>query len=161
MVTLIAALASNRTICFNQQFSEKLPFNLKWFQMHTANGAVIMDRQMFESFQCEPLPNCLNIILSSRQLPPDKLDVIWVSCMSEAIDVAGNINTFIIGNGKILDKSLHSSFINRTILTYLHIHIDGSKTLTLPHFTNVYKSKVFTENEIPFHFEISKRIIDL
>lgn len=159
MVTLIAALASNRTIDFNQQFSEKLPFNLKWFQMHTANGAVIMDQQMFESsFASEPLPNCLNIILSSRQLPQDKLDVIWVSCMSEAIDVAGNRNTFIIGNGKILDKSLCSSFINRTILTYLHIHIDGSKTLTsLPHFTNVYKSKVFTENEIPFHFEISKR----
>jgi|TARA_B110000902_G_scaffold253921_1_gene317179 dihydrofolate reductase len=159
MVTLIAALASNKTIDFNQQFSEKLPFNLKWFQMHTANGVVIMNQQMFESsFASEPLPSCLNIILSNGQLPPDKLDVIWVSCMSEAIDVAGNRNTFIIGNGKILDKSLHSPFITRTILTYLQLHIDGSKTLTLPHFTNVYKSKVFTENEIQFHFEISKRI---
>lgn len=162
MVTLIAAISSNGVIGKNNHLPWKLPFDLKWFKLHTLNGAIIMGRKTYESINSKPLSNRLNIVLSRRnETISDQKNVIWCNGLGEAINAAGNMNTFVIGGGDIFRQALLCKYIDRMIITYVNVEIEGEicTDLALPkYFKSIYKSKVFTQNELEFHFEISIKV---
>lgn len=158
MVTLIAAVSSNGVIGQNNHLPWKLPFDLKWFKLHTTNAAIIMGRKTYESIKSKPLPNRLNIVLSRKnKSPPCQKNVIWCSGLGEAINAAGNMNVFVIGGGDIFRQALLCKYIDRMIITRVFINIEGEDCteLALPkYFKTIYQSKKMKQNGINFQFEI-------
>jgi dihydrofolate reductase len=160
MITLIAAVSSNGVIGQDNQLPWKLPFDLKWFKLHTQDSAIILGRKTYESIGWKPLPNRLNIVLSrSKKTRPEQENVIWCNDIHEAINIAGGINCFVIGGGEIFRQALLCKYIDRIIITHINVEIEGDNCtkLSLPAYglKSIYKSKVLKKNGLHFYFEIS------
>ena len=65
MITIIAAVARNRAIGFQNKLLYWLPNDLKRFKTLTTGHTVIMGRRTFESLPKGALPNRRNVVLSS------------------------------------------------------------------------------------------------
>ena len=65
MISLIWAMTDERVIGISNSLPWKLPADMKWFRQNTLGKPIIMGRKTFESFGAKPLPQRLNIIVSS------------------------------------------------------------------------------------------------
>ena len=65
MITLIAAVASNNAIGFQNKLLYWLPNDLKRFKSLTTGHTIIMGRRTFESFPKGALHNRRNVVLRS------------------------------------------------------------------------------------------------
>ena len=64
MITIIAAVAANRAIGFENKLLYWLPNDLKRFKALTTGHTIIMGRRTFESLPKGALPNRRNVVLS-------------------------------------------------------------------------------------------------
>ena len=64
MITIIAAVAANRAIGFENKLLYWLPNDLKRFKALTTGHTIIMGRHTFESLPKGALPNRRNVVLS-------------------------------------------------------------------------------------------------
>lgn len=112
MISLIAAVAENNVIGIRGQLPWHLPKDFAWFKSCTSGKPIIMGRKTFESLE-RPLPKRLNIIISRN--PPDvtpQNDVIWVTSLEQAFDVARDHSAnwgrefMVIGGGEIYAQAL-------------------------------------------------------
>ncbi|WP_367680652.1 type 3 dihydrofolate reductase [Candidatus Fukatsuia anoeciicola] len=126
IISLIAVLAKNHVIGVTNTIPWHLPADLAWFKANTLGKPVIMGRKTFESIG-HPLPNRLNIILSSR-LYSDH-GVTWVTSIKHALAVAQNAivkdtaEVMIVGGGNIYTQFL--SYANRLYLTHIDTEVTG------------------------------------
>ena len=72
MITMIAAVAKNRAIGFENKLLYWLPNDLKRFKQLTTGHTIIMGRRTFESLPKGALPNRRNIILTRQQATADQ-----------------------------------------------------------------------------------------
>lgn len=161
-VYLIAAISKNNVIGVDNRLPWTLPYDLKWFQMNTKEGAVIMGRRTWDSLPKKPLPNRLNIILSrSTKIMPENIfeppkQIRWCNNVSGALKEASRSKKiYIIGGAEIYRDFMFA--VDVFILTRIHSIVKGKKmvNLRLPkHKKLVWSSKTFQENGITFHFEI-------
>ena len=66
MITIIAAVAKNRAIGFENKLIYWLPNDLKRFKALTTGHTIIMGRNTFASLPKGALPNRRNVVLSKR-----------------------------------------------------------------------------------------------
>ena len=66
-INIIAAVAKNRAIGYNNKLIYWLPNDLKRFKALTTGHTIIMGRNTFESLPKGALPNRRNIVLSRTQ----------------------------------------------------------------------------------------------
>ena len=64
MITIIAAVAANRAIGFENKLLYWLPNDLKRFKALTTGHTIIMGRRTLESLTKAALPNRRNVVLS-------------------------------------------------------------------------------------------------
>ncbi|MCR5198494.1 MAG: dihydrofolate reductase [Prevotella sp.] len=106
MVTMIAAVARNRAIGFENKLIYWLPNDLKRFRQLTTGHTILMGRRTFESLPKGALPNRRNCVLtrSVKELPGCECFPSWdaflFSCMPDE-------EIFIIGGA-----SLYSGLID-------------------------------------------------
>ena len=104
MITLIAAVAQNRAIGFENKLIYWLPNDLKRFRQLTTGHTILMGRRTFESLPKGALPNRRNCVLtrSTKELPGCECFRNWdefiITCQADE-------EVFIIG-GASLYKSL-------------------------------------------------------
>jgi dihydrofolate reductase len=134
-INIIAAVSQNGVIGLNGSIPWHIPEDLKRFKSLTTSHAVVMGRKTFESLSIKPLPNRLNIILTSKC---DKGFAKW-HCTSgekyyECVDLedAFNIsneleyeNVFIIGGTMLYHEALELDIIDTMYLTVLHDRYEG------------------------------------
>jgi dihydrofolate reductase len=108
MISLIAAIGKNNALGLNGKLPWHLPADFAWFKSQTLGKPMIMGRKTFDSFGGRPLPKRLHIVIS-RTPQENTEQVIWASCLDEAIQMA-KIHTqdeiMIIGGGEIYQQSL-------------------------------------------------------
>ena len=105
MISAIVAVDRNWGIGFNNQLLEKIPEDLKNFKLITGGNTVIMGRKTWDSLPIKPLPNRLNIVITSQDIPDE--DNVKFMNLDEAIDyVLKNQRAIIIGGEKIYKKFL-------------------------------------------------------
>lgn len=110
MIALIAAVAENGVLGNDGKLPWHLPMDFAWFKSKTLNRPMIMGRKTYESIG-KPLPKRLNIVIS-RYPQVDQENLIWVSSLEKAIDVARNAFMYdtseimVIGGGEIYNQSL-------------------------------------------------------
>lgn len=117
IISLIAALTTNRVIGIKNVIPWHLPIDMEWFKYHTFNKPIIMGRRTFESIGAKPLKNRLNIVLS-HFLKNNYNGVYIVKNINQALFLAKNFyEVMIIGGSEVYSVFLPQS--KRLYLTYV------------------------------------------
>lgn len=121
IISLIAALATDRVIGMENAMPWHLPGDLAWFKRNTLNKPVIMGRKTFESIG-RPLPGRLNIVISSK--PGDHEGVTWVTSVDAALAAASGVEeVMVMGGGRVYEQFLPKA--NRLYLTHIDAEVEG------------------------------------
>jgi len=115
-ISIIAAIASNNAIGFNNQLLWHLPADLQFFKKTTLNSTIIMGRKTFESIG-KALPKRKNIVISSNS-NFNAPECILVSSLNEALKHVGSEEAFIIGGASIYEQSL--PLAHKLYITHVH-----------------------------------------
>jgi dihydrofolate reductase len=126
-ISLIAALAQNRTIGKNNDLPWHLPDDMKYFMQTTKGHHCIMGRKNYDSIpeKFRPLPNRTNIVVT-RQKDFKAPSCIVVNSIEKGLEIAKDNNeaeVFIIGGAEIYKQSL--AFADRLYLTEIKADIQG------------------------------------
>ena len=127
IISMIAAVATNRVIGKDNDLVWRLPDDMKYFMETTQNHFVIMGRKNYESIphKFRPLPNRVNIIVTKQenyQAP----DCIVTYTIEEALDYSREHKqeeVFVIGGGQIYTQSL--PLANKLYLTEVKEYFEG------------------------------------
>lgn len=114
MINIIAAVARNRAIGYENKLLYWLPNDLKRFKSLTTGNTIIMGRRTFESLPKGALPNRRNIVISRsvKELP----NCDCYSSLEEALaHCAKDEDVYIIGGGSIYNQAIE--FADRLYLT--------------------------------------------
>ncbi|MBL7873990.1 MAG: dihydrofolate reductase [Cyclobacteriaceae bacterium] len=147
IISLIAALAKNRTIGKNNDLPWHLPDDMKYFMQTTKGHHVIMGRKNYDSIpeKFKPLPGRTNIVVTHKKdfIAPD---CIVVNSLEAGIDLAKQANekeVFVIGGAEIYKLSL--PIANRLYLTEINGHIEGDTFF--PTIDNTWKETARIHHE--------------
>jgi len=111
IISIIAAHDSNLGIGCNNDLPWHISKDLQHFKKITLGKPVIMGRNTYDSIMSrleKPLPNRLNIVITSHKLTPQD-SVMVVGSLNEAIRVAAEKNNdevFIIGGAHLYETAL-------------------------------------------------------
>lgn len=104
MISMIAAVAKNNAIGFQNKLIYWLPNDLKRFKALTTGNTILMGRKTFESLPKGALPNRRNVVISRN--PEYKAEGAEVfTSIDAALEACKNDEVFIIG-GEQLYKTL-------------------------------------------------------
>lgn len=105
MVNIIAAVARNRAIGFQNKLIYWLPNDLKRFKALTTGHTIIMGRNTFLSLPKGALPNRRNVVLSRTQTVFPGCDTF--SSLEEALNnCTPNEDIYIIGGAAVYQQAL-------------------------------------------------------
>ncbi len=127
IISLIAALTTNRVIGKNNDLPWRLPDDMKYFIQTTKGHAVIMGRKNYDSLpdKFKPLPNRMNIVVTRQKdfkAPGCKV----VHSLDEAIELAKTTNeeeVFNIGGAELFTQGM--AHANRLYLTEIQTELQG------------------------------------
>ncbi len=119
-ISIIAAVAENYGIGFNNSLMWHLPADLKHFKDLTTGHAVIMGRYTYEGLPNGPLPNRKNVVLSTIQEGTYDKYYEAVS-LNDAIELCEKEEKiFIIGGAKVFNQAIHYPEVNTMYITWVH-----------------------------------------
>ena len=159
MLSLIAAMATDRIIGNENQMPWHLPADFAWFKRQTLGKPIIMGRKTFESIG-RPLPGRKNIVIS-RQAQPAQENIFWVTSIEEAIVSAADAEEImVIGGGNLYQQLLPQA--HKLYLTHVDAEIEGDTQF--PEYDPDQWESVFSEfrdadeaNHYGLCFEILER----
>lgn len=127
IISMIAAIATNRVIGKDNDLVWRLPDDMKYFMQTTQNHFVIMGRKNYESIppKFRPLPNRVNIIVT-KQNDYQAPDCIITNTIEDALEYAREHEqeeVFVIGGGQIYKQSL--PLAHRLYITEVQEYFEG------------------------------------
>lgn len=158
LISMIAAMGSNRVIGKDNDIPWHLPDDFNYFKSTTKGHCVIMGRKNWESLppRFQPLPDRTNIVIT-RQKDYRAEGAIVVSSLAEALELSAQKNepeTFIIGGGEIYRMGL--SLANRIYLTEINGEFDGQVTfpeLNIAEWKEVSRNHHTTDEKHKYTFD--------
>ena len=103
-IKLIAAVDQNLALGVSGNLLFRIPEDLKLFKRLTTGHVVLMGRKTFESLGCKPLPDRVNIVISTTKKFDDD-DVITFESLTTAVEYSKlnypDKDLYIIGGGKV------------------------------------------------------------
>ena len=101
---LIAAVDKNLALGISGNLLFRIPEDLKLFKRLTTGQVVLMGRKTFESLGCKPLPDRVNIVISTTKKFDDD-GVITFESLTMAVEYSKlnypDKDLYIIGGGKV------------------------------------------------------------
>ena len=123
---IIAAAAENNALGKDNGLLWHLPDDFKRFKRLTTGHKIIMGRKTFESLK-KPLPNRTHIIITrDKNYTVAFKDCIVVNSLDQAIALADNEISFIIGGGEIY--KLAEQHADKIELTRVHANFENADT---------------------------------
>ena len=113
MVGLIVARSKNNVIGKNGEIPWKIKGEQKQFRELTTGNVVVMGRKSYEEIG-HPLPNRKTIVVSRRKKYTGD-NLVTVSSLQEAIEVAGDENIYIAGGCGLYEESM--SLVDKMYIT--------------------------------------------
>ena len=107
MISAIVAVDNNWGIGYQGKLLEHIPDDMAYFKQLTSGHVVIMGRKTWDSLPKKPLPDRLNIIITST--PRENEESVKFMTLEKAMAyaiVCRPQNVFIIGGGAIYEKLL-------------------------------------------------------
>jgi dihydrofolate reductase len=102
---IIAAFSKNNIIGYKNKIPWDIKEDMKLFKEYTINNIVIMGRKTFESMNCDPLKNRINIVLSKDLVDlSDSKNLYIVNDIKSIYGIINKFNhldVFIIGGSSL------------------------------------------------------------
>ena len=105
MISIIAAVAQNLAIGYQNKLLYWLPNDLKRFKALTTGHTIIMGRKTFESLPKGALPNRRNVVLTRSQITFPGAEV-YPSLQAALASCAPEEDVFIIGGASVYREAL-------------------------------------------------------
>lgn len=146
-IKLIAATDLNSAIGKNGSLLFKIPEDLKLFKKLTTGNIVLMGRKTFDSIGCKPLPDRINIVISSVKKYENE-DVITFDNLETAVEYSKQYFPdkvlYIIGGGKIYEQGI--KYADELILTkYNKLYEDVDTYFPVDIMDNFSETEVIME----------------
>lgn len=128
-VIIIAAVDVNRALGYDGNLLFKIPEDMKRFKELTTGHVVIMGRKTWKSIGSKPLPNRINIVISSGGIDRYEGVSVYRDFESAVIDCKFTYpdkDIYIIGGGQIYDQAL--KLADRILLTVLNKEYKNADT---------------------------------
>lgn len=134
-LSLIVAFDQNYVIGNNNSIPWNFPKDLINFKKITTNNVCIMGRNTWESLpdKYKPLPNRINIVISSSYYKNNKLKDLGVLVFKNIIDSINfcklnysDKEIFIIGGSKLYKDSLSFKELKKMIITHIKYEYPGN-----------------------------------
>jgi len=109
-ISIIAAVAKNRAIGFENHLIYWLPNDLKRFKALTTGHTIIMGRHTFESLPKGALPNRRNIVISRTMTTAEGCEV--YKSLDAALSAIGQTNdeeVYIIGGASVYAEAMEKA----------------------------------------------------
>ena len=108
MISAIVAVDNNWGIGFNGDLLEHIPEDLKYFKQLTSGYHVVMGRKTWDSLPKKPLPNRLNIVITSQERHFGEMTAFipFSEAVSRLKHSPKDDDWFIIGGGQIYKELL-------------------------------------------------------
>lgn len=161
MLSLIVAMAENRTIGINNNLPWHLPNDLQYFKKVTMGKPIIMGRKTYESIG-RPLPGRRNIVIT-RQTGYTQAGVDVVSSLSEAIQlgedialVEGHEEVFVIGGAEIYQQALN--YADRLYITHVLADVEGDAffpSIDWSQYQEIERKDFKAEGHNPYDYRFS------
>lgn len=115
-ISVIAAIAKNRAIGYQNKLIYHIKDDMKRFQTLTMDHPIIMGRKTFESLPHGPLPGRRNIIVSTT------LDVVAGAEVAKSLDDAlkflkNEEEVFIIGGASLYEEAVSKGIVDKFYMT--------------------------------------------
>lgn len=128
----VVAISENHAIGKNNQLPWHISADLQHFKRLTAGGVVIMGRKTFESMGSKPLPNRINIVVTSdSDYQATYPNILVATSLAQAIEQGTtfaqekNLDTiWVIGGERMFSESL--PITNRLEITHVATTIDNA-----------------------------------
>ena len=117
MITIIAAVAANRAIGYENKLLYWLPNDLKRFKALTTGHTIIMGRRTFESLPKGALPNRRNVVLSRTSTDFAGCDC-YASLNEALAHCQKDEDIYIIGGESVYEQAM--PLADRLSLTEIH-----------------------------------------
>ena len=121
---VIAAVSRNGVIGVGNGLCWQLKDDLKLFKQLTVGRTVVMGRKTFESMNCEPLPDRVNVVLSSHYLGYHDVTCIHTAEAFQDLLSGGNVD--VIGGAEIYALGFDSNLIDESIIS--HVDVSAGST---------------------------------
>ena len=118
MLTLIAAVAENGAIGYENKLLYWLPNDLKRFKALTTGHTIVMGRRTFESLPKGALPNRRNVVLSKNTHFIAEDVEVFASLETALASCGTDEEVFVIGGASVYSEAL--SHADRLCLTIIH-----------------------------------------
>ncbi len=105
MISIIAAVAENRAIGYQNKLLYWLPNDMKRFRLLTTGNTIVMGRRTFESLPKGALPNRRNVVVSRSGASFDGAETF--PSLEAALGSCGqDEKVFIIGGSSVYEQSM-------------------------------------------------------
>ena len=144
MISLIAAVASNLAIGYQNRLLYWLPNDLKRFKALTTGHTIIMGRRTFNSLPKGALPNRRNIVLSrmAQEIPGAEV----FASLESALAACQGEDVYVIGGASVYAQAL--PLANRLCLTEVK-DIPAQADAFFPPFSADEWTEVWSEEHEP------------
>jgi dihydrofolate reductase len=173
---IIAAIDQNQGIGYQGTIPWQCSQDLIYFKKLTTQvssqhkkNACIMGRKTWESLpeKFKPLPNRLNIILTTSQTYPHPENVLLFSNFDQVLQVLNQKpysseieNIFVIGGEQLYKEAINNPSCHKLYLT--HIKAQFPCDSFFPNYQaftqEIHHSPIYTENNLSFYFSIYQKI---
>lgn len=155
-ISLIVAMASNRTIGLNNQMPWHLSADLKKFKKITLGSPILMGRKTYESIG-RPLPGRTNIIIS-RNPSYSQADCLVFNDISKALSSCGDAKeVFVIGGSDFYRAML--DLADTLYLTQIHQEFPGDTffpELAADQWLEVEREDIQDDPDVTFSYSFLK-----
>lgn len=160
---IILASCENGGIGFDNTLPWDIPQDMAFFKKVTSysplknlQNIVIMGRKTFDSLGGKPLPNRLNIIVTSQEITRPSDNKVFVNNFNDAINITQLINhnqTWVIGGRSIYLQALNHDLLDKIYWTKIKDYYDCDTFIKMP------KVEILSSDELDkLDFQICKLV---
>jgi dihydrofolate reductase len=163
-LSLIVAMAKNRTIGIKNKLPWSLPEDLQYFKSVTMNKSLVMGRKTFESIG-RPLPGRLNIVIT-RNTSWSFDGVLVASSLNHARDLAEMAQDYkpevmIIGGSEIYHSAIEQA--DRLYITRVQDTFEGDTFFPMfdeNDWSEIGRKNPEQKSDIPYFFQVLEKHSD-
>ena len=163
-IKLIAATDLHYGIGKNGSLLFKIPEDMRLFKQLTTGNIVLMGRKTFDSIGCKPLPDRINIVISSTKEYENE-SVIAFDNLETAVEYSKqnfpDKDLYVIGGGQVYEECI--KYADEIILTkYNKVYEDADSYFPVDIMDNFCETEVIMEGSyegIEFKTSVFKRNI--
>ena len=155
-ISLIVAMASNRTIGLNNKMPWHLSADLKKFKQITMGSPIVMGRKTFESIG-KPLPGRSNIIIS-RNLSYQQRDCLVFDNIDKAITACLEYDEIFVIGGATLYKTMLPR-ANTLYITQINTEFTGDTffpVININEWKEVAREDITHDTTVDFSYSFLK-----